>query len=332
VGEGGYQVGNFPPLWSEWNGKYRDCIRDLWRGEHAGLGEFASRITGSSDLYEHTGRRPFASINFVTSHDGFTLRDLVSYGEKHNEANGEGNRDGESHNRSWNCGVEGETDDPEVLALRARQQRNFLATLLLSQGVPMISHGDEIGRTQRGNNNAYCQDNEISWVDWRSGDRDLLRFVTRLVAFRKAHPVVCRRHWFRGEPVRRSDLPDIQWFRPDGQEMTDEDWTTGYASSLAIFLNGLGVDNRDARGHEIVDDTFMLFFNTSHDPMGFELPGPEWGRRWRLAISSATGVVHERGGPVLEEKVDVEGRSVLLLVRDDPPGRAVGPPPHRAAR
>lgn len=320
VGEGGYQVGNFPPLWSEWNGKYRDCIRDFWRGENAGLGEFASRITGSSDLYEHTGRRPFASINFVTAHDGFTLRDLVSYNDKHNEENGEDNRDGESHNRSWNCGVEGETDDPEVLALRSKQQRNFIATLLLSQGVPMLSHGDEIGRTQRGNNNAYCQDNEVSWIEWDTADEDLFEFTRKVIQLRKEHHVIRRRHWFSGNPVQRSMLPDIQWFRIDGAEMTEEDWNTGYAKALAVFINGFGIDAKDVRGHEIVDDSFMLLFNASHEPMRFRLPGPKWGERWHLEIDSSTGEIPETplvaatfGGAAT---LEVEPRSLMLLRRE----------------
>ena len=235
VGPGGYQVGNFPPQWTEWNGKYRDTVRDYWRGEPATLDEFAYRLTGSADLYEHTARRPVASINFVTAHDGFTLRDLVSYNEKHNEANGEDNSDGESHNRSWNCGVEGPTDDPEINALRARQQRNFLTTLLLSQGVPMIAHGDELGRTQQGNNNVYCQDNELSWIDWAQADTELIEFTRAVSALRAAHPVFRRRRFFSGRPVRQrggDGLPDIAWFAPDGSEMTDEDWESGFAKSV----------------------------------------------------------------------------------------------------
>jgi isoamylase len=231
VGEGGYQVGNFPPLWSEWNGKYRDCVRDFWRGEPSTLGEFASRFTGSADLYEQSGRRPYASINFITAHDGFTMRDLVSYNEKHNEDNGEDNKDGESHNRSWNCGVEGPTDDPEINELRTRQQRNFLATLLLSQGVPMLSHGDELGRTQHGNNNVYCQDNPLTWIDWEDADEDLLDFTRRLIRLRRGSVVIKRRHWFKGEPVRTSQLPDIIWFTYFADEMNDEHWQTAYAQT-----------------------------------------------------------------------------------------------------
>ncbi len=227
VGPGGYQVGNFPPQWTEWNGKYRDTVRDFWRGEPATLDEFAYRLSGSADLYEHTGRRPVASINFVTAHDGFTLRDLVSYNDKHNEANGEDNDDGEGHNRSWNCGVEGPTDDPAINALRARQQRNLIATLMLSQGVPMISHGDELGRTQYGNNNGYCQDSALTWIDWSDVDTGLLEFTHAVSALRANHPVFRRRRFFNGKPVGRrgeAGLPDIAWFAADGSEMADEDW------------------------------------------------------------------------------------------------------------
>ncbi len=259
LGPGGYQVGNFPPLWSEWNGKYRDVVRDYWRGEPETLGEFAARITGSSDLYQHDGRKPSASINFVVAHDGFTLRDLVSYNEKHNEANGEGGRDGESHNRSWNCGAEGDTDDPEVLALRARQQRNILTTLLLSQGVPMIAHGDELGRTQQGNNNVYCQDNELSWIDWSAVDSDLLAFTRNLTALRAEHPVFRRRRFFDGYGSGPDDpVGDIMWLRPDGTVMTHDDWETGYARSLMAFLNGEAIPDPGPRGEQIVDDSFLL--------------------------------------------------------------------------
>src|SRR5690606_36645475 len=251
VGPGGCQVGGFPPQWTEWNGKYRDTLRDYWRGEPATLDELAYRLTGSADLYENTARRPVASINFVTAHDGFTLRDLVSYNEKHNEANGEDNNDGESHNRSWNCGAEGPTDDPQVNALRARQQRNFLATLLLSQGVPMLCHGDELGRTQQGNNNVYCQDNELSWIDWSTADTELIEFTRTVSALRTAHPVFRRRRFFSGRPVRGHGgdrLPDIAWLAPDASEMTDEDWESGYAKSMAVFLNGQGIPDLDVRG------------------------------------------------------------------------------------
>ncbi|CAM5388074.1 Glycogen debranching enzyme [Streptomyces alboniger] len=253
VGEGGYQVGNFPPLWTEWNGKYRDTVRDLWRGETSTLAEFASRLTGSSDLYQDDGRRPLASINFVTCHDGFTLRDLVSYNDKHNDANGEDNRDGESHNRSWNCGVEGETDDPAVSELRARQMRNFMATLMLSQGVPMLSHGDEVGRTQRGNNNAYCQDSELAWVEWPGDEglgRELLDFTRAMVGLRKEHPVFRRRRFFHGRLVEgtHDELSDIAWFTPEGEEMTQGDWDSAQAPALAVFLNGNAISEPGPRG------------------------------------------------------------------------------------
>ena len=280
VGPGGYQVGNFPPQWTEWNGKFRDTVRDYWRGEPATLGEFASRLTGSADLYESTARRPVASINFVTAHDGFTLRDLVSYNEKHNDANGEDNNDGESNNQSWNCGVEGPTDDPEINALRAHQQRNFLATTLLSQGVPMISHGDELGRTQNGNNNGFCQDNEITWVHWDKADTELLEFTRSVSALRAAHPVFRRRRFFKGVPVRRRGVegqPDISWFRPDGSEMNDDDWDSGFGKSVAVYLNGLGIPDLDARGQRVTDDSFFLCFNAHHEPIEFTLPPGEFG-------------------------------------------------------
>jgi len=291
VGDGGYQVGNFPPLWSEWNGKYRDSVRDYWRQAGAPIGELAERLTGSSDLYEATGRRPFASINFVTCHDGFTLRDLASYNAKHNEANGEENRDGTDDNRSWNCGVEGDTDDPALLGVRKRQVRNYLATLLLSQGVPMLLGGDEIGRTQRGNNNAYCQDNEISWYDWDDIDLELLDWTEAVVSLRRSHPVFRRRRFFQGRPVRgshpRGALPDIGWFRPDGQEMTDTDWRVGYAKSLAVFLNGAAIPDPDELGRPMVDDSFYMLFNAWDQELGFTLPGPRWGRAWSVALDTA---------------------------------------------
>jgi glycogen operon protein len=287
VGPGGYQVGNFPPQWTEWNGKYRDAVRDFWRGEPSTLDEFAYRLSGSADLYEHTARRPVASINFVVAHDGFTLRDLVSYNEKHNEANGEDNNDGESHNRSWNCGVEGPTDDEQVNELRARQQRNFLTTLLLSQGVPMISHGDELGRTQNGNNNGYCQDNELTWIHWDSADSGLLEFTRTVSALRAEHPVFRRRRFFSGKPVGRrgqDGLPDIAWFTPEGTEMTDEDWGASFAKSLTVFLNGHGIPDRDARGQRVLDDSFLLCFNAHYEPIEFTLPPKEFGAAWQVVV------------------------------------------------
>jgi glycogen operon protein len=287
VGPGGYQVGNFPPQWTEWNGKYRDTVRDFWRGEPSTLDEFAYRLSGSADLYEHTGRRPVASINFVTAHDGFTLRDLVSYNEKHNEANGEDNNDGESHNRSWNCGAEGPTDDAQINELRARQQRNFITTLLLSQGVPMICHGDELGRTQNGNNNGYCQDNELTWIDWATADTNLLEFTRVVSTLRAEHPVFRRRRFFSGKPVGRrgqDGLPDIAWFTPEGAEMTDEDWGAGFAKSVAVFLNGHGIPDRDPRGERVLDDSFVLCFNAHYEPIEFTLPPKELGAAWNLVV------------------------------------------------
>ena len=286
LGAGGYQVGNFPPLWSEWNGSYRDNVRDFWRGEHHTLGEFASRFTGSSDLYESTGRRPHASINFVTAHDGFTLKDLVSYNEKHNLDNGEDNRDGHNDNRSWNCGEEGPSDNATVNALRGKQQRNFLATLLFSQGVPMLVAGDELGRSQGGNNNAYCQDNEISWIDWEHPDDDLVAFARELIHLRRTHPVFQRRRWFQGRSIRGTKLSDIGWFRPDGIEMSDEDWRVSYARALGVFLNGKGILSRDPQGQRVVDDSFYILFNAHHEAMEFSLPSSLADARWELVLST----------------------------------------------
>jgi isoamylase len=287
VGEGGYQVGNFPAQWSEWNGKYRDCVRDYWRGEHSTMGEFAHRLMGSSDLYASAGRTPHASINFVTAHDGFPLRDLVSYNEKHNDLNGENNRDGESHNRSWNCGAEGETQDQKVLELRGRQQRNFLATLMLSQGVPMLVAGDEMGRTQKGNNNCYCQDNELSWLDWNHYDEDLLEFTRSLIRLRREHPIFRRRGWFDGRELHGGDVKDLAWFTPDGKEMSDEDWRVGYAKSLAVFLNGSAIRRPGEHGEVIKDDSFYLIFNAHHEPMSFTLPDEKFGGRWLRVLDTA---------------------------------------------
>jgi isoamylase len=318
VGPGGYQVGNFPPQWTEWNGKFRDTVRDYWRGEPATLGEFASRLTGSADLYESTARRPVASINFVTAHDGFTLRDLVSYNEKHNEANEEGNNDGESNNQSWNCGVEGPTDDPEVNALRARQQRNFLATTLLSQGVPMISHGDELGRTQNGNNNGFCQDNEITWTHWDKADTELLEFTRSVSALRTAHPVFRRRRFFKGVPVRRRGAvgqPDISWFQPDGSEMTDDDWDSGFGKSVAVYLNGLGVPDLDARGQRVTDDSFFLCFNAHHESIEFTLPPEEFGRAWAPVVDTSASTANSEDQESIRagSAVLVAARTVLVL-------------------
>ncbi|HXA11964.1 MAG TPA: glycogen debranching protein GlgX [Mycobacterium sp.] len=320
VGEGGYQVGNFPGHWTEWNGKYRDTVRDYWRGEPATLGEFASRLTGSSDLYEATGRRPGASINFVTAHDGFTLHDLVSYNEKHNEANGEGNRDGESHNRSWNCGVEGPTEDPEIIKLRCRQMRNFLVTLMVSQGTPMIAHGDEMGRTQQGNNNVYCQDSELSWMDWSLIGRnaDLLEFTKKVTTLRRDHPVFRRRRFFDSTPIRTgAQVRDIAWLTPAGQEMTLEDWDSGFGKSITVFLNGNAIPEPDARGFRVVDDSFLLFFNAHDANLDFVVPEGPYGSRWKACIDTAdpegnTDLVVRAG-----DKIALEARSAIVLCREE---------------
>jgi isoamylase len=301
VGEGGYQVGNFPPLWSEWNGKYRDTVRDFWRGQPYTLAEFASRLTGSSDLYETSGRRPVASINFVTCHDGFTLTDLVSYNRKHNDANGEDGADGTNDNRSWNCGAEGPTSDPAVRDLRARQRLNFLATLLCSQGVPMLLAGDELGRTQRGNNNAYCQDNETSWVDWEmAGDESsLLEFARGVAELRRNHPVFRRRRFFTGPADGAAGRPgDIAWFTPSGREMTDADWKTGYAKAMGVFLNGDAITEPDPRGERVRDETFLLLFSADSQPARFTLPAEDFGHRWEVVLDTgAAGSADGRPPP-----------------------------------
>ncbi|NUW41442.1 glycogen debranching protein GlgX [Nonomuraea rhodomycinica] len=313
VGPGGYQVGNFPSRWTEWNGRYRDTIRDLWRGQPATLPEFGSRLTGSSDLYQDDSRRPAASINFVTCHDGFTLQDLVSYDHKHNEANKEGNRDGSDDNRSWNCGAEGPAD-LTVESLREQQKRNFLTTLFLSQGVPMLSHGDELGRTQLGNNNGYCQDNELTWVDWSDVRENwlLLEFTQSLAALRKKHPVFRRRRFFYGRPVR--GLSDIAWLTPAGEEMTDADWNVGYAKSLAVFLNGDAITEPDRRGRPIRDDSFLLLFNAHHEPIRFTIP-KDYGEMWQTEIDTAMPISLDIRVCRAGESVDVPGRSVRVLRR-----------------
>ncbi|MFD4989320.1 glycogen debranching protein GlgX [Streptomyces sp. NPDC058374] len=331
VGEGGYQVGNFPPLWTEWNGKYRDTVRDMWRGEPRTLAEFASRLTGSSDLYQDDGRRPLASINFVTCHDGFTLHDLTAYNDKHNDANGEGNRDGESHNRSWNCGAEGATDDQKVLELRRRQMRNFIATLMLSQGVPMLSHGDEFARTQRGNNNAYCQDSEISWVHWPEeaggratpqepeGGQSLLDFTRAMVWLRRDHPVFRRRRFFHGRPVRgtHDDLSDIAWYTPEGEEMTQRDWDSAQARALTVFLNGNAISEPGPRGESIQDDSFLLMFNASPEPLEFLVPAG-LGREWQAVVETAAPEGARPGdGPKVRagQRLTLPDRSLTVLQR-----------------
>jgi isoamylase len=310
VGEGGYQVGNFPPVWSEWNGKYRDTVRDYWRSQPETLAELASRLTGSSDLYEDDTRRPVASINFVTAHDGFTLADLVAYNDKHNEANGEDNRDGESYNRSWNCGVEGATDDPEVRAARRRQQRNFLTTLFLSQGVPMLLGGDEFGRTQQGNNNAYCQDNELSWYDWAHVDEDLLEFTREVIALRRDHPTFRRRRWFQGRPIRGA--LDIAWLRPDGTEMDDADWSAEYSRSVGVLLDGEAIPGHDARGQAIADDSFLFVLNADVESIDWTMPAGD-GRPWEIVLDTTSE--RERGTAVdIAKPLRVAARSMVVLM------------------
>ncbi|MFF4954214.1 glycogen debranching protein GlgX [Streptomyces chattanoogensis] len=339
LGEGGYQVGNFPPLWTEWNGKYRDTVRDLWRGEPRTLAEFASRLTGSSDLYQGDGRRPLASVNFVTCHDGFTLHDLVAYNDKHNEANGEDNRDGETFNRSWNCGVEGPTDDPSVRRLRARQMRNFLATLMLSQGVPMLSHGDEFGRSQGGNNNAYCQDNELSWVRWPQGgtkadsegadgaeeagepdeERELLAFARQMVWLRRHHPVFRRRRFFQGQPAEgtQDELSDIAWFTAEGEEMGTRDWQSVHAKALTVFLNGSSISEPGPRGEPVSDDSFLLMFNAHEQDKEFTVP-VHHGRQWQVVVDTdrPRAAADGRGAKVKAgDLLTLTGRSLLVLQR-----------------
>ncbi len=316
LGDGGYQVGNFPPLWTEWNGQYRDTVRDFWRGDPASLGEFASRLTGSSDLYEHSGRRPYASINFVTAHDGFTLRDLVSYNDKHNDANGEGGKDGESHNRSWNSGAEGPTDDPEINALRLRQQKNFLVTLMLSQGVPMLLHGDELGRTQHGNNNVYCQDNELAWVDWdlQESQQELLDFTSALIQLRRDHPVFRRRRFFGGDADHggQSDLGDIVWYGPEGHEMDQQAWHNS-RSSLMVFLNGQAIPTMDAKGRAVVDDHFLLLFNAWHEEVDFTVPDGIDARSWNVVLDTSGSLGNDEAPVLTGATHTLPPRSVVIL-------------------
>jgi isoamylase len=312
VGEGGYQVGKFPQGWAEWNGKFRDCIRDYWSGSENTLPEFADRITGSADLYKDY-RRPTASINFVTAHDGFTLNDLVSYNEKHNDDNGEDNKDGESHNRSWNCGAEGPADDQDIINLRQRQKRNFMATLFLSQGVPMLVSGDEIGRTQRGNNNAYCQDNEISWLNWAEADQELLAFTRQLIKLRNSHSVFSRKEWFKGVAVKDSNIEDIAWFLPDGTQMEENHWQQDFAKSVAMYLNGQGIHGVDSNGKEVIDDNFYLVFNAHDQGLDYKMPHETYGKQWKVIIdTSKSGELQEQVYQP-EETVHVEGRSIVLL-------------------
>jgi isoamylase len=317
LGEGGYQVGNFPPGWAEWNGKYRDSIRRYWKGDGGQVAEVGYRLSGSSDLYEGSGRRPHASINFVVAHDGFTLHDLVSYNGKHNEANGEDNRDGSDDNQSWNCGAEGPTDDAAVNELRQRQKRNMLTTLFLSQGVPMLCMGDEVGRTQHGNNNAYCQDNEISWFNWNWSKQDqaLLDFTTFLIELRQRHPVFHRRQFFQGRRIHGAEVKDIAWFRPDGKEMTEEDWNQGFARCLGVRLAGDAIAETDAQGDPIRDDTFLILLNAHHEPITFILPAHKRGVRWELVFDTRDGLPAGPRSPNLKggASYDLEHRSMALL-------------------
>ena len=311
VGEGGYQVGKFPQGWAEWNGLYRDCIRDFWRGADSMLGEFAARFTGSPDLYQGDYRRPTASVNFITAHDGFTMHDLVSYNNKHNKANGENNQDGESHNRSWNCGHEGPSRDPAIIQLRQQQKRNLLATLFLSQGVPMLLAGDEISRTQKGNNNAYCQDNEISWLNWKKADKELLEFTRKLIHFRKSHPAFRRRRWFQGQPIK--GIEDIAWFLHDGNEMSEEHWNNDFAKTLGVFLFGKGLHAVGPKGEQIIDDSFYLIFNAHHEALTFVLPPEKFGKEWTKIIDTSTYKIEPQGQYKAQDEIEVMGRSIVLL-------------------
>jgi isoamylase len=314
IGEGGYQVGNFPHEWAEWNGKYRDCIRDYWRGADSMLGEFAQRFTGSPDLYQDDLRRPTASVNFITAHDGFTLHDLVTYNDKHNLANGEENQDGERHNSSCNYGVEGETEDPEINLIRDRQKRNLLTTLFLSQGIPMLVAGDEFGRSQQGNNNAYCQDNEISWLNWVKGDESLFAFTQQLIHLRKKHPVFCRRRWFQGMPIKGIGLEDIAWFLPEGTEMEEHNWKEDFAKSLAIYLNGQDLKSTGVHGERITDDNFYLMFNAHYEGLDYNLPNERYGIEWiKVLDTSIEGIIESPLRHFTGESIRVEGRSIVLL-------------------
>jgi len=318
LGEGGYQVGNFPVGWGEWNDRYRDTMRAHWKGDSGLIGDFARRLTGSSDFYEHSGRKPYASVNFITAHDGFTLHDLVSYNDKHNEANLEGGRDGTDNNNAWNCGAEGPTEDPAINALRAQQKRNLLATLFFSQGVPMLVAGDEMGRTQRGNNNAYCQDNEISWVNWdlTTADREFLAFVQRVIAVRAAHPVFRRRNFFQGLAIRGSESKDLHWFKPDGSEMSDEEWAHDFARCLGVYLDGETMEERDRRGRPIRDGNFLLLFNSHHENIRFRLPLMNESRRWECLLDThRAGSGNEDGADDNGDIYPLEGRSLVIMIQ-----------------
>jgi glycogen operon protein len=331
VGPGGYQVGKFPHLWSEWNGKYRDTVRKFWKGDEAQIGEIAYRLSGSSDLYQHNGRRPYASINFVSAHDGFTLRDLVSYNEKHNEANQEGNRDGDDHNNSWNCGVEGPTSDPAVVELRARQSRNLMATLLLSQGVPMILAGDERGRTQQGSNNAYCQDNTLSWLDWSLDDerKEMLAFTQLLVRLRQEHPSLCRRRFFFGRRVHGADVRDIMWLQPTGEEMTDQQWTVGFVRCLGMLLNGETMHEWADDGSIVHDRPVLVLLNAHHEPIPFRLPTCGPNRSWELATDTTEGTRTSRRVLPAQADYPLAGRALAVLRAAEAP--AIKRRPHRPA-
>ncbi len=320
LGMGGYQVGNFPPGWAEWNDRYRDTMRAYWKGDGGLIGEFAQRFTGSSDLYEPSGRTPNASVNFITAHDGFTLHDLVSYNDKHNEANLEDNRDGTDNNLSWNCGAEGPTDDEAINALRARQKRNLLATLLLSQGVPMLVAGDEMGRTQGGNNNAYCQDNAISWLDWEHTDAELVAFVQRLIGLRRKHPVFHRRHFFQGQSIHGAEIKDIHWLKPDGTDMSDHEWGHEFARCLGVYLSGEALTERDRRGHLLRDDNFLVLFNAHHDTLAFQLPAARPGARWQVLLDTAHAQGLDADGYYAGyDSYPLTGRSLALLIDHDAP-------------
>ncbi len=326
VGEGGYQVGKFPVLWTEWNGKYRDSVRHFWKGDEGAVAELAYRITGSSDLYQRDGRRPYASVNFITAHDGFTLNDLVSYDNKHNEANGENNRDGNNNNISWNCGFEGPTDKPEIIALREKQKRNFLATLILSQGVPMICGGDEISRSQGGNNNAYCQDNEITWYDWNldEGKQKLLSFTGKVIQFRHEHSVLQRRSFFQGRPIRDSNIKDVMWLRSDGQEMNDQDWTSSWIRCLGMFLAGNVPGEMDDRGIPLSDSSLILIINSHHDQVSFSVPAFLTEAYWEIAIDTENPNFEQKKVLKSGESLDVKGRSLILLkAQDQAKGNAI---------
>jgi glycogen operon protein len=323
VGAGGYQVGNFPVLWSEWNGIYRDNVRRFWKGDGGLLPDFATRLSGSSDLYKDDGRKPYASINFITCHDGFTLHDLVSYNDKHNEANGENNQDGANDNNSWNCGAEGPTDDPAINALRAQQKRNFMATLLLSAGVPMILAGDEIGHTQRGSNNAYCQDNELTWLNWNLTDeqRQFMDFVRSLIAIRRTQPVFQRRKFFQGRRIDEADVPDISWFQPSGEEMSDEAWNAGFGQCLGVRLPGDLIGDVTERGEPITGDSIVLLVNAHHESIPFTLPSRGEDEKWERLIDTGDSAA-ERATYQGKEQYDIKGRSVVVLRSQRPTGDA----------